>query len=211
MSTQTLAKRGAVGVAILAVHLGLVLLLAASGFAVPTLVQSVSVSFIQPVEQQPEQPVLREPNLKAIDQVLIPPPEVVVSVDTTDSPTIAVTVTETQVPAPLSPADTGPSSSVAAPPEMSDVAYVVQPAPRYPAESRRTREYGLVLLRVLIDEQGHAKTIEVYRSSGHPRLDEAARAAVLRAIFKPFIDRGGVARAAAAIVPIEFSLRSSLS
>lgn len=68
-------------------------------------------------------------------------------------------------------------------PEMSDVAHLVRPAPRYPPESRRIREQGLVILRVLIDESGHAKTIEVYRSSGHPRLDEAARSAVARAVW----------------------------
>ena len=93
---------------------------------------------------------------------------------------------------------------------MSNVAYLVQPAPHYPPESKRTREQGLVILRVLIDESGHAKTIEVYRSSGHPRLDEAARNAVARAVFKPYIDRG-VARQSAAIVPVEFSLRASAS
>jgi protein TonB len=90
---------------------------------------------------------------------------------------------------------------------MSDIAYVVQPAPHYPPESRRIREQGLAILRVVIDESGRAKAIEVYRSSGHPRLDEAARIAVARAIFKPFMD-GGVARAAAAIVPVELSLRA---
>jgi len=212
MSTETLGKRATVGVAILAAHIGLVLLLAASGFVVPTLVQSVTVSFIQPEDKHPDRPAFHEPNLKVIEQVvLIPPPEVVVPVEPTSTAPIAVTAVETQMPAPPSPPDAAPSGSGGALPEMSDVAYVVQPAPSYPTESRRTREHGLVLLRVLIDEQGHAKTIEVYRSSGHPRLDEAARAAVLRAVFKPFIDRGGVARAAAAIVPIEFSLRSSLS
>jgi hypothetical protein len=39
-------------------------------------------------------------------------------------------------------------------------------------------------------------------------LDEAARVAVARAIFKPYVN-GGIARAAAAIVPVEFSLRAS--
>jgi TonB family protein len=79
--------------------------------------------------------------------------------------------------------------------------------PRKKAHQRLT---GLVILRVLIDEGGHAKTVEVYRSSGHPRLDEAARTAVARAVFKPYID-GGIARASAAMVPVEFSLRCSAS
>jgi protein TonB len=93
---------------------------------------------------------------------------------------------------------------------MSEVAYLVQPEPHYPPESRRIHEHGLVVLRVIIDESGHAKEVEIYRSSGHPRLDEAARSAVARAVFKPYMD-GGVGRASAAIVPIEFSLRASSS
>jgi protein TonB len=60
---------------------------------------------------------------------------------------------------------------------------------------------------VLIDESGHASAVNVYRSSGHPRLDEAAREAVRRALFKPYLD-GGVPRAAIAVVPIEFSLHT---
>jgi hypothetical protein len=58
-------------------------------------------------------------------------------------------------------------------PEMSDVAYRVQPAPRYPPESRRTRKQGLVLLRVF----------KPFMDGGVARMD------------------GGVARAAAAMVP----------
>ena len=45
---------------------------------------------------------------------------------------------------------------------------------------------------------------------GRGTLDEAARSAVARAVFKPYID-GGIARASAAMVPVEFSLRSSAS
>ena len=152
-----------------------------------------------------ERPYFDKPTLTPLHDVLVPPPEVPVAIEPTSAP-IAVAMTETQ-PTPVAAAASGSGSGV---PEMSDVAYLVQPAPRYPPESRRIREQGLVILRVLIDEGGHAKAIEVYRSSGHPRLDEAARSAVARAVFKPYID-GGVAREAAAIVPVEFSLRASAS
>lgn len=209
VSRETVAKRTVVGAAIVAGHLALVLLLAASGFVVPTLVQSISVSFIQQEEQPTERPELSEPALRSPQQILVPAPEVAIPMELTDPP---VTVTEQAaqpLPSPPSSAPT-PSSADGGLPELSNVAYLVQPTPRYPPESRRSREQGLVVLRVLIDEAGHAKTIEIYRSSGHPRLDEAARAAVIRAVFKPFMERG-VARVAAAIVPIEFSLRSPSS
>lgn len=65
-----------------------------------------------------------------------------------------------------------------------------------------------MVLRVLIDESGHVKDIEVFRSSGHTRLDEEARNAVARALFRPY-SANGVAQAAIAMVPIEFSLHRS--
>jgi protein TonB len=203
---ENVASRAGVGAGILAAHLGLIVLLATSGvIKTPTLVQSVAVTFLQQDERPLERPSFDKPILTPIHPMLVPPPEVVVAVEPT-SVSIAATVAES----PPSPPPGASSASGTAVPEMSAVAYLVQPAPRYPPESRRIREQGLVVLRVLIDEGGHAKTIEVYRSSGHPRLDEAARNAVARAVFKPYMD-GGVARASAAIVPVEFSLRASAS
>jgi protein TonB len=165
----------------------------------------VSVSFLQQEEKQAERPAIEEPVLTPIHQMLVPPPEVDVAIEPT---TAAISATAADVPPPSPPPSAPASSGTAVIPEMSEVAYLVQPAPHYPPESRRIREQGLVMLRVLIDESGHAKAVEIYKSSGHPRLDEAARAAVARAIFKPYVD-GGIARSAAAIVPVEFSLRAS--
>jgi protein TonB len=204
LGRQYVANRAGVGAAILAAHAGLIVVLATSGvIKTPTLVPSVAVTFLQQEDRPMERPNFDKPVLTPINHVLVPPPEVVVQVEPT-SATIAAT-------GPPSPAPiVGGSASGSAVPEMSDVAYLVQPAPRYPPESRRIHEQGLVVLRVLIDESGHAKAVEVYRSSGHPRLDEAARRAVERAVFRPYID-GGVARESAAMVPVEFSLRSSAS
>lgn len=52
-------------------------------------------------------------------------------------------------------------------------------APAYPGESRHLHEQGEVTLRVELDERGRVDGVTVIRSSGHARLDEAARAAVL--------------------------------
>jgi len=204
---QNVASRAGVGVGILAAHVGLILLLATTGvIKTPTLVQSVAVTFLQQEDKPLERPNFDKPLLTPIHQVLIPPPEVTVPIEPT-SAAIAATAVETP---PSPPPPVAASASGTAVPEMSDVAYLVQPAPHYPPDSRRIREQGLVILRVLIDDRGHAKAVEVYRSSGHPRLDEAARRAVERAVFKPYMD-GGVARESAAIVPVEFSLRASAS
>jgi protein TonB len=97
---------------------------------------------------------------------------------------------------------------VNAPPRVvSDVAYVKPPSPKYPNESRRLGEEGMVLLSVLIDESGRANRIEIQHSSGHSRLDDAARAAVQSALFRPYIENG-VARAVLATIPIEFTWKS---
>lgn len=91
---------------------------------------------------------------------------------------------------------------------ISSVEYVRQPAPRYPPQSRRLREQGLVVLRVMIDEKGQACHIEVETSSGHARLDHAAKEAVARAEFRPYVE-DGEPRRALVLIPIEFSLNNS--
>jgi len=202
---EMVASRGTVGAGILAGHLGLVALLMSAGvIKAPTIVPPVSVTFLQQQEKQAERPNIDQPDLTPIHQVSIPPPEVDVAIEPS---TAAISATAVESPPPATPPAQS-NSGTGTIPQMSQVAYVVQPAPHYPPESRRIREQGLVMLRVLIDESGHAKTIDIYKSSGHPRLDEAARAAVARAVFKPYTD-GGTARPAAAFVPVEFTLRAA--
>jgi protein TonB len=88
---------------------------------------------------------------------------------------------------------------------VSTVEYVREPSPRYPPQSRRLREQGLVVLRVVIDERGEASSIEIETSSGHARLDAAARDAVLHAEFRPYVE-DGEPRRALVLIPIEFAL-----
>jgi len=97
-----------------------------------------------------------------------------------------------------------PQVAPPAPRVITDVAYLEPPAPKYPPESRRRGEEGMVVLRVLIDEAGRADRVEIEQSSGHYRLDEAARVAVERALFRPYVENG-IARAVLATIPIEFT------
>jgi protein TonB len=92
-----------------------------------------------------------------------------------------------------------------APKLISTVEYLREPSPRYPPQSRKLREQGLVMLRVMIDEKGVACSIEVESSSGYARLDHAAREAVERAAFRPYVE-DGAPRRALVLIPIEFSL-----
>jgi protein TonB len=85
------------------------------------------------------------------------------------------------------------------------LAYATPLHPRYPPASAREHEQGTVLLRVLVDASGVPQRIEIARSSGHARLDAAARDSVLQARFRPVL-REGAAVSAWGLVPIEFRL-----
>jgi len=86
-----------------------------------------------------------------------------------------------------------------------DAAYLQNPAPAYPALSRRAGEKGKVLLRVVVRPDGTPESVELRQSSGASRLDDAALDAVRRWRFVP-ARQGNTPISAAVIVPIVFSL-----
>lgn len=87
-----------------------------------------------------------------------------------------------------------------------DADYLNNPKPAYPSMSKRLGEEGQVLLRVLVGQEGGAEQIQVLRSSGFARLDEAAQAAVSRWRFIP-AKVGNNATTAWVQVPVTFELR----
>lgn len=92
------------------------------------------------------------------------------------------------------------------PVEVQHVDYLEQVAPRYPPQAKRARAEGTVFLRVIINPDGRPRHVQIERSSGFALLDEAAREAVLKCLFRPHRENG-VAHSASAIVPVQFSLR----
>ncbi|MEJ0086192.1 MAG: energy transducer TonB [Pseudomonadota bacterium] len=106
------------------------------------------------------------------------------------------------------PTTTSPTPSTAAPPMIDSVEYVRAPPPVYPRESQRKREHGTVVLRVLVDALGRPAQIQIERSSGHERLDSAARDAVAKFLFRPY-EVNGVAKPAQVLIPIGFEPRAS--
>lgn len=92
-------------------------------------------------------------------------------------------------------------------PPRFDADYLDNPKPAYPPLSRRLGEEGKVILRVFVETNGQAAKVEMQASSGFPRLDEAAGAAVARWRFVP-ARRGDEPVAAWVRVPIVFALRS---
>lgn len=87
-----------------------------------------------------------------------------------------------------------------------DAGYLQNPAPTYPAISRRLGEEGRVMLRVFVENNGLPSKLEIRTSSGSSRLDQSALEAVQRWKFVP-ARRGDEAVAAWVVVPIVFNLR----
>jgi protein TonB len=67
----------------------------------------------------------------------------------------------------------------------SDASYLHNPAPAYPAISKRLGEQGKVVVRVLIGADGAPQRAEVKRSSGYDRLDRSAVEYVMACRYVP--------------------------
>jgi len=89
--------------------------------------------------------------------------------------------------------------------EMLRANYLRNPKPLYPAISRRLKEQGTVLLRVFVTTAGQPTEVIIKTSSGHPRLDNAAKLAVVGWKFVP-ATREDKPVEAWVIVPVKFSL-----
>ena len=84
-------------------------------------------------------------------------------------------------------------------------AYLSNPHPPYPPESKANREQGVVLIRVTVAPSGRVESASLEKSSGFPRLDSAALAGVRGWTFKP-ATREGHPVADAVTVPVRFRL-----
>ncbi len=144
-----------------------------------------------------------------------PAPEPLPVADTTPSPnaiTVSPAKADPEPPAPITAA--APAAPVEAAPApaapkielpSSSAAYLQNPAPAYPAISKRMGEQGKVVLRVFIGTDGLPQKIEINRSSGFDRLDRQAQDTVMRWKFVPG-KRNGVPEAMWYLVPINFIL-----
>jgi len=96
------------------------------------------------------------------------------------------------------------SESVVLP--SADATELNNKAPVYPGMSKKLKEEGTVLLKILVTKEGRVADIEIKNSSGFKRLDDAAVKAIKRWKFNPATQAG------AAIdywydIDFEFSLR----
>lgn len=128
------------------------------------------------------------------------------------APPVEVPPVHAPEPAPIEAPPAAPAEVPPAPPPPPlvpprfDADYLSNPPPEYPALSRRLGEEGQVLLRVRVSAEGLPLAVELRRSSGFQRLDEAARAAVKDWKFVP-ARRGETPVEAWVLIPISFTLR----
>ena len=135
-----------------------------------------------PDEAPPPPPTLQPP------PPFIPPPEITIAAPPAAAPTItAVTSAPPPVAAPAPPPVVAAAPAPVAPARVPPVIDAARSCkqPEYPAASKRLEETGTVVLQFMIDVNGKVVESKVQKSSGFPRLDEAARAALSQCQFKP--------------------------
>ncbi|MBB5684440.1 energy transducer TonB [Sphingobium boeckii] len=150
-----------------------------------------------PPKQKPTPVKLVTPMIVAPRPLVTPPPvpQNIAVTETPPPPQPPVATRAETPPAPSGPVSIGNLSSkmIAATP------------PRYPVESRRKREQGTVVMKLLLDTEGKVAEIALQRSSGFERLDQAALSAVRRWRWSPII-RNGSAVMVRGVVEIPFVL-----
>ncbi len=172
-----------------------------------------------PPAPEPRPPeIRRQPPAKQVQKVQPPtfrPATLPVAIILQQSPTpnapTGVLAAQPAPPALAAPVAAEPAPSAPAPPAARFEAPTMDAdyAPnedvfRPPAISVRLGEYGTVLLRVTVGINGQATAVEVVKSSGYPRLDNAAVQGARRLKFRP-ATRGGVAVEASYQLPVKYS------
>jgi periplasmic protein TonB len=176
----TKANRGArtsAAAVVIAGHAAVIYALAVTMGVVeaPPIVEPIKAVFIDspPAEPEPYVP----PETPPVAQ------QPVVDVPLPDIPPITTPMETITVP----PATEAPSTEPSTPAviEAKSLSVTRRVEPVYPPASRRLDEHGAVRLKVLVDERGRPREVQIAKSSGFDRLDQAAVAAVRRWQFSP--------------------------
>lgn len=86
--------------------------------------------------------------------------------------------------------------------------YLSNPAPAYPLEARRMKQEGIVILTADVDRMGNPEQINIKKSSGFSRLDQAAIKAVWKWKFSP-AKIGDLPVNSTVEIPVRFLLKDS--
>ncbi len=166
-------RRGGTGLVILALHAVVIYAIAMSLGVVkpPEFAQELTAVIIDAPQTEQVKPIEVKPELAELTPD-VPMPETI--------PEIPVEVPVEAPPAAESLATTPESA-----PEVQNLAVSNRVEPVYPPASRRAGEQGTAMFRVLVDERGRPSEIQTLRSSGYPKLDQAALDAIRKWTFTP--------------------------
>lgn len=180
--------RTSVAAVVIAGHAAVIYALAVTMGVVeaPPIVEPIKAVIIEapPVEPEPYVPP-ETPPVAQQPVVEVPLPEI---------PPVTTPVETITVP-PVTEAPSAEPSTAPAIMEAKSLSVTRRVEPVYPPASRRLDEEGVVRLRVLVDERGRPQEVQVAKSSGFDRLDQAAVTAVRRWQFSPAMQASGAVTA----------------
>ena len=140
---------------------------------VQTVMGPVETKMIEELPEDDKEPPPPPPDIEQ-PPPYVPPPEVSIEIavapTTNTAPTVITTQRPVQTAAPPPPP---PPKTVRTAPSATGKG-ARTPLPEYPPASRRAGEVGTVTLKCYVNEQGRCSEVSVVKSSGFPRLDEAA-------------------------------------
>ena len=196
---QGVLSRSGPALAVIGIHVLIIYVISASMGVVPipTFKAPMETVFIDEPDNKPEPAPLIEPEIDLPEQTVMPEMPL-------DIPVVPPIETEVAPVAQTSPITVAES---AAPSQIQELQTKQRVEPTYPAAARRDGEEGTVRLKVLVDERGRPSDVQVARSSGFARLDDAAVSAVRRWRFQAATN-GTTAVSAWTQVAITFKLTS---
>lgn len=181
----------------------------ALGAAVPIMVELITPPAVEAPKAKPKPIVKPRPKPPAPKPIVSAPVEAPARIEAPAPP--PEPLPPEPEPAAVAPAPAPAPAPQPVPPAVVppifNADYLQNPPPAYPPLSRRLGEEGRVVLHVLVNPAGTADEVQIRKSSGHARLDEAAREAVLRWTFVP-AKRGPQPISAWILIPISFRLES---
>ncbi|MBR8146365.1 energy transducer TonB [Burkholderia sp. AU19243] len=167
----------------------------------PVAQQVAAESIPQPAPPKPTPRVKPKAEPKPVQKAAKPTPQPVAqSPDPSPTPAPAADPT----PAAAAPA---PAAPAAAPGPARETMQVSAPKnvptlqcnfvkPDYPSMSRRRGESGTAYVHFVVGVTGKIESVELQKSSGYPRLDDAALDAMRSTTCRPYIENGQAIRAA---------------
>lgn len=185
----------------------------------------LTVRWVTPVEEPKPDPVVEPQPVVEPEPLPLPPPEVKkpspvkVKPKPLKKPKPVVKPVKPEIKPKTAPPVSAPVQQIKPAPTKAEIApapveapkfnaaYLSNPAPVYPRRSRMLEEEGTVKLKVHVSAEGNALGVQLFKSSGFSRLDDAALNAVKNWRFVP-AKRGDQSIEGWVIVPVSFKLRS---